>query len=189
MAMTASAQYNPSAELVKKGGKLYIDGTKLSKEQVSNILASYSDERGTAYNELWSKANGMRKGGIALTSAGSAAIVIGPVVTLIGAIVGAAEGIGAGLGAGLSAALGGTEAQPAEVEATKGKGIVVSGVVVTGAGVAMLGSGIPLLCIGNKRMKNIVSGYNAQLPATARNSEVAIALGPCPNGIGLSISF
>ncbi len=183
----AGAQYNPSAELIREGGRLYQGDQKLSKEQIHLALSPFKDEKGRTYEEIWNKSKDMRTAGIVLTSVGSVSLAAGPVVTLVGAIVAVAEGLGAGLGAGLTAAFGGTP-QPVDKETLKSPGIITSGFIVTGAGVAMLGSGIPLLCVGNKRMKNVVSDYNAQLPAAER-PETTIAFGPCPNGIGLSLKF
>ncbi len=170
MTVAASAQYNMSSELLKKGGKLYQDGEKLSSEQITQILSPLQNGNGVSYDVLWGKARNMRTTGVVLTSAGSAAFVAGPVIF----IVGLAKVLGSGIGSGIAG----------DPDGVVGEGDVTAGLVITGAGVAMLGSGIPLWCVGGKRMKNIVSDYNGQ-----STPEVSLAFGPCPNGLGLSLNF
>ncbi len=131
MTFTAHAQYN---DLVKKGGNIYQDDVRLSTEQLSLMLPGYS------------QAKNMRTAGIALTATGSAAVVTGPLVLFVGL----AKVIGSGIGSGIAG----------NPDGVVGKGEVTAGLVITGAGVAMLGSGIPLWCIGGKRIKNMVVEYN-----------------------------
>ncbi len=158
MAFTAHAQYNTSADLVKKGGNVYQNDVRLSTEELSLMLPEYS------------KAKNMRTTGIVLTSTGSAAVLTGPVVLFVGI----AKVIGSGIGSGISG----------NPDGVVGEGEVTAGLVITGAGVAMLGSGIPLWCIGGKRIKNMVADHNGQ-----SRPDVTLALGPCPNGLGLSLNF
>ncbi len=172
-AMTASAQYNTSSELYLKRGHLYQNDNKLSVKEINSMFSSICNEDGVAYSEVWRKAGGMRTAGVVLTSVGSVAIVAGPVMTLFGTVL--------VLATGTAGALAG------DAEAVQGEGLVYSGLAVGIAGVGMLGSGIPLLCVGNKRMKGAVSAYNSGRQ-TAETS-VSLNLGACPNGFGLSLRF
>ncbi len=174
-ALTAAAQYNPSAELLKKGGRLYQGDMKLTGEQIDNLLSSIHNDENVAYSRLWNKADAMRTSGIVLTSVGSAACVAGPFLYILGV----AKVIGSGIGAGLSG----------NPDGIIGESELIGGIVTTCAGVAMLGTGIPLWCVGGSRMKDVVSEYNNQRLAGPSGPSVTLALGPCPNGIGLSLSF
>ncbi len=173
-AFAAGAQYKPSGELQKKGGRLYMEGQKLTNEQISHTLSTVMNDEGVAYDQSWNSAYKMRTSGIVLTSVGSAACVAGSFVY----IVGVAKVIASGIGAGIAG----------DPDGIVGENELVGGAVLLGSGVAMVGSGIPLWCVGGNRMKKVVNGYNSQLPASL-GPDMVLAVGPCPNGIGLSLTF
>ena len=181
----ASAQFADGGVLKRSGGKIKVDGRKLTVEEQTLLL---SDIAGIDYNEAWSKAAGHRSAGLALTIAGSAGVVLGATTTIVGAltsVVGAVAGATTGAVVG---SIGGEEAaqqaanQGANEGVKAGEPIMTAGLIAAGVGAAALATGVPLLIVHCKRMNAIVAGANQ-----ARGVEVSLA--PCSGGFGLALRF
>ena len=183
--VAASAQYADGGTLKRAGGKIKLDGRKLTAEEQTLLL---SDIGGIDYNEAWNQAARRRRVGNTLTIAGSAGIVLGAATTVVGALTSALGAVAGAVGGAMVGSIAGEEAaqdaanEGAEAGAKAGDPIVAAGVITTGVGVAALATGIPLLAGGCKRMNRIVAGANQ-----ARGGE--LSLGPTPGGFGLTYRF
>ncbi len=184
-AAAASAQFADGGTLKRAGGKIKLDGRKLTAEEQALLL---SDIGGIDYNDAWNRAASRRRVGNTLTIAGSSAIVLGTATTVVGALTSAIGAVAGATGGALVGSIGGEEAakdlanEGAEAGAKAGDPIIAAGVITAGVGIAALATGIPLLVGGCKRLNHIVAGANQ-----ARGSE--LSLGPAPGGFGLTYRF
>ncbi len=60
------------------------------------------------------------------------------------------------------------------------------GAATTLVGAACLGAGIPLVVMGNKKLRGIADDYNSRY-ADGKSAE--LTFGPCPSGIGFALNF
>ena len=152
VSVSAYAQM-PDGPLDLKGGRPVLNGEVLKGKAA--IIGALGDD---FYQNSWKKAASLRKTGLGLTIAGSAVL-------------------GYGL-AGYVTALC-TEWPEAEVDPERyalystafsiTKGICAGGVV-------LLGAGIPLLCIGNSRLRGVCEQYN-------------LSVSTAPGGLALRVNF
>lgn len=183
-ALPLSAQYIPAEGLLTKNGrKLFSEGRKLTKDEISATLSMFSDDKGVGYDFRWTRAHRGYNAGIALTTLGSVGIAAGGVTFSYGFVTLIVLGI--------SAPFYVFEADTSELDADIARAgrIMVSSVAVLSASAIMLGAGIPLLCVNNSKMKKIVRGYNEKYGASSAPS-LTLDFGPTRSGgIGFALNF
>ena len=164
------------AEMVgahRKGTKIKLDGTVLTKEQQALLL---SDIDGIDYNEDWAGfakqrrlGNGLTIGGSVFVGVGAAAEVVALGYVVVGVLV-AAFSLG----------------QADMNEVMKPAGYFAAGGMASAAvGAGLLAFGIPIRVKADKKMKATCEGYNN---ATER-VEKEIIFGGTNSGVGIAFNF
>ena len=140
-------------EVIYKLGSIYSGDVKLTSDQVADLM---TDDMYTDY------------------LSGRRLYKSGVIVTSVGAGVVAASGL-----------LFGSMFLPSKTTDNEtpgmplGTALISLGGAITGG--AIIAVGVPLLCVGNNRLKNTVEGYNIR--------NVSLTLGPTRYGAGLSFTF
>ena len=138
-----------------KGGKFIVGSDVVPQENYRNYFNPDEFQR-------VNKAFNMRKAGLGLMIAGGSSMVIG----------------GTFMGVALSVFYPSSDQRQREI----GDIFWVGGISGLSAGAAMLGSGIPLFCIGDKRLKGAAADYNQR-----NNIQVSFNLNSY--GPGLALNF
>ena len=138
-----------------KGGKFIVGRDVIPQE---NYRKYFDSEEFLRVN----KAVKMRKAGLGLMIAGGSTMVVG----------------GTLMGVGLSVFYTSDDQRKKEI----GDIFWVGGISGLSAGTAMLGTGIPLFCIGDRRLKDAAAGYN-------QRNNIQVSFNINQYGPGLSLNF
>lgn len=141
-------------ELISKGDRIFYGGEKMTKTELRGVLSQESYEQ-------YVKARNLNRFGAAMTGAGGA-IFIFSAVSVIGGSMNQSKSSDDGL----------------PNDAPVGIAIFSGAMIVGGA---MMAVGIPCICIGCRRVGDIVSEHNTR--------NVSLTLGPTRYGAGLSLTF
>lgn len=183
-----SSEQDTSGIMVKKGGRIFIDGQKLSESQVLSSFSGLNLEDGTRYDVLWAKVAKRRSVGVGLTIAGSSTLAVGAGAFAVGFVYLIVTAVATPFYA-IANAYGAQEtvAEGLDGNVRTASAFLLGGTIGCVSGIGMLGAGIPILCVNNSRMKKYVNAYNGSLlPAPQK---VTLNFGAQRNGIGLALNF
>ena len=165
LAQEANLPYPSTTALAYEKNKIYYEGNHISKRDCQAFLRLNAQE--DIYRQY--------RSGLRMYNAGWG--LLGTGLTL--------DAFAIGLTVGLYASF---EQDPERPTMGPGLAIILISVPVGAAGLACNIAGIPLVCVGKKRMQQSIDAYNISLPEpqTAKNYW---SIQPASNGIGLAYHF
>lgn len=181
VSMSAFAQYmqdttalSDPVSLRSKGCRIYAGAERLNKREAA---AYFADMNGTDKSADYLRYRRAYHAGVGLTVTGSVVVGTGLGLTVVGGIV--------ALVTLPFAALGGESTMPDELFV-----VPKIGAYTTLAGVVFWAAGIPTLCVYKKRIRTLVSDYNAQSSMQQSSpSKVELSFGGQPSGLGFALKF
>lgn len=167
MDVVCKAQVFDAGRLEYSHGEFYLNGELLQPDQIRAVIGD------DIYNDTYQTAIPQRRTGLTLTIAGGSSLGAG--VALV------AVGYASAFKAALDLKTGSGESSFRARVAVSSQ-IVLGGVIFVLVGSSLVSVGVPLLAIGNSRLRWIQEEYN-------HNAGYSLNFGFTPNGVGLALNF
>lgn len=161
------AQYAYPPEVTSRGGKILVEGEKLSPAKAALL---FDNVCGVGIGDDYLKYRKGYRTGVGLSVGGAATFVVGLPASYIATAFAIAYGFST-IGGG---------------EVPKGVDIAVYGTYgITLAGAAMMIAGIPTASVYRHRIKKVTAEYNS----TVTSSKPVVTFSPARSGFGIAMNF